>query len=76
MAEVEAVKLSQHYIAKLFRENSNRASIVSAGEKRRSACWKKFGLPKVDEVVYDEPIQRVSSVSYDTFRFSRYSIVG
>ena len=52
MAEGEAVKLSQHNVEKLLRENSDRASIVSAGERRRSKCRKKFRLPKVDEVVY------------------------
>ena len=54
MTEDEAIKLSHHNVEKLLRENFDCASIVSAGERRRSACWKKFGLQKVDEVVYDE----------------------
>ena len=54
MTEDEAVKLSHHNVEKLLRENSDRASIVYAGKRRRSACWKNFGLQKVDEVVYDE----------------------
>ena len=54
MAQGKAVKLSQHNVEKRLRENSSRASIVPAGERRRSECCKKFGLPKVDEVVYDE----------------------
>jgi hypothetical protein len=24
------------------------------GEKKRSQCWKKFGFPKVDEIVYED----------------------
>ena len=54
MAEGETSKLSRENVEKLLRVNSDRASITSAGEKKRSQCWKKFGFPKVDEIVYED----------------------
>ncbi len=54
MAEGETSKLSQENVEKLLRGNSDHASITSAGERKRSECWKKFGFPKVDEIVYED----------------------
>jgi hypothetical protein len=59
MAEGETVftetsKLSQENVEKLLRGNSDRTSITSAGEKKRSQCWKKFEFPKVDKIVYQD----------------------
>lgn len=47
-------KLPQQKVEKLLRENSDRASIESVGGKKRSECWKQFGFPKVDEIVYED----------------------
>ena len=47
--------LSKDTVEKLLREKSKRVTITTVdNKKKRSECWKVFGFPKVDGVIYHE----------------------
>ena len=62
MTEDEAVKLSHHNVEKFLRENSDRASIAYAGERRRSACERILGFRKLIKL-FMMSLLRVMNVS-------------